>query len=105
MFSDEFECVSYLNRSYGTWFVNINNELANELLKQAEDKCTQIENSLLYCIFCMGSECRTQPSEGMITYVKSCLDRLSIDKKIKESIVSILNNALGKSSDILCISE
>lgn len=105
MVSDEFECLSYLNSNYGTWFVNVNNNLVNDILNQAMDKCSQVENSFLYCILCMGSQCRMQPSETMINYIRSCLNKLSIDTKMRDSIMNILNKALEKSSDILCVGE
>lgn len=105
LISDEFECMSRVNNSYGTWFINVSDQLVSDLLKQAMDKCSQVENSFIYCIFCMGSQCRLQPSESMVNYVRSCLEKLNVESKVKDSIINMLNRALAKSTDIVCVGE
>ncbi len=102
---DEFECASYLNRSYGTWFLRLNNNDASTILNEASKSCTQVESSFLYCIFCVGSQCGMEPSDTAVRYIIDCLDKLNIDGNVKTALKNILNKALEVGSEVMCSGE
>ena len=102
---DEFECAAYLNRTYGTWMVRLSNDEANAILNEASKNCTQVEGSLLYCVFCIGSQCSMEPSESVSKYIIECLDKLNVKQGVRDALRNIINKAMEIGSEVACLGE